>query len=87
MDELKRKWRRLTLEWFAAASRDGKGPVSMLAREWAVLFTIAPDAAILMTSRRLSGARNRILAIGALARIRAYRFVVAHRAILGLPEK
>ena len=87
MDELKRKWRRLTLEWFAAASRDGKGPVSMLLREWAVLSTIAPDAAILMTSRRLSGARNRFLAIGALARIRAYRFVVAHRAILGLPEK
>jgi len=87
MDELKRKWRRLTLEWFAAASRDGRGPVSMVLREWAVMLTIAPDALVLMTSRRLGGAPNRMLAIGALARIRAYRFVVAHRAILGLSEK
>jgi GT2 family glycosyltransferase len=87
MAELKRKWRRLTLEWFAAASRDGKGRVSMVLHEWAVLLAIAPGALILMTSRRVGGARSRILAIGALTRIRAYRFAVAHRAILGLSEQ
>ena len=87
MDELKRKWRRLALERFAAARRDGKGPVSILFHEWAVMLTIAPDALVLMTSRRLSGARSRFLAIGALARIRAYRFGIAHRAILGRSEK
>ena len=87
MDELKRKWRRLALEWFTAARRDGKGPAAMLLHEWAAMLTIAPDALALMTTRRLSGARSRILAIGALARIRAYRFMVAHRAILGRSEK
>jgi GT2 family glycosyltransferase len=87
MDELERKWRRLTLEWFAAASRDGKGRAPMMLHEWGVLLAIAPGALAIMTTRRLSGARDRILAIGALARIRAYRFMVAHRAILGLAEK
>jgi GT2 family glycosyltransferase len=82
MDELKRKWRRLTLEWFAAARRDGKGPIFILLREWAALLTIAPDALVLMASNRLGGARSRIMAIGALARIRAYRLTVAHRAVL-----
>ncbi len=83
MTELKRKSRRLTLEWCEAARRDGKGPVFILARHWAVLFSIAPHALVSMASKRLSGARNRILAIGALAQIRAYRFVIAHRAVLG----
>jgi GT2 family glycosyltransferase len=87
MDELKRKWRRLTLEWFAAASRDGKGRAPMLLHEWGGLLAIAPGALSLMTTRRLSGGRDRILAIGALARIRAYRFMVAHRVILGRVEK
>jgi hypothetical protein len=54
----------------------------MLLHEWAAMLRIAPDALV-----RLCGVGNRISAIGALARIRAYRFVVAHRAILGLLEK
>ena len=87
MDELKRKWRRLALEWFAAASRDGKGPIPMLLHEWGVMLKIAPDALVLMTSTHLGGLRTRLSAIGALARIRAYRFGVAHRAILGLSDK
>jgi hypothetical protein len=40
-----------------------------------------------MASKRLSGTRNRILAVGALAQIRAYRFAVAHRAVLGSREE
>ena len=87
MAELKRKWRRLTLEWCEGARRDHRGPTYMLLHAWAVLLSTGPHAAAAMTSNRLSGTRNRILAIGALARIRAYRFLLAHRAVLRLPEK
>ncbi len=82
MPELRRKWRRLTLEWCEAARRDGKGPIFVLLRQWAVLLSIGPHALVAMASKRLSGIRNRIMAIGALAQIRAYRFVIAHRALL-----
>jgi GT2 family glycosyltransferase len=82
MPELRRKWRRLTLEWCEAARRDGKGPIFVLLRQWMVLLSIGPHALVAMASRRLSGVRNRIMAIGALAEIRAYRFVIAHRALL-----
>src|ERR1700733_1808304 len=87
MPELKRKSRRLTLEWCEAARRDGKGAIFILARHWAVLFSIGPHALVAMASKRLSGTRNRILAVGALAQIRAYRFAVAHRAVLGSLEE
>ena len=87
MPELMRKSRRLTLEWCEAARRDGKGPIFMLARNCAVLLSIAPHAFVALASKRLSGTRNRILAVGALAQIRAYRFAVAYRAILGSPEE
>ena len=82
MPQLRRKWRRLTLEWSEAARRDGKGPIFLLSRQWMVLLSIGPHALVVLASKRLSGMRNRILAIGALAQIRAYRFVVAHRALL-----
>ena len=82
MPELRRKWRRLTLEWCEAARRDGKGPIFVLLRQWMVLLSILPHALVAMASRRLRGVRNRIMAIGALAEIRAYRFVIAHRALL-----
>jgi glycosyltransferase involved in cell wall biosynthesis len=87
MPELKRKWRRLTLEWCEGARRDGRGPISMLLHAWVVLLSVGPHALVAMASKRLSGMRNRIMAIGALAQIRAYRFTVAHRAVLRLREK
>jgi GT2 family glycosyltransferase len=87
MTELKRKWRRLTLEWCEGARRDRRGAIFMLLHAWAVVFSIGPHALAVMSSNRLSGTRNRIMAIGALARIRAYRFAVAHRAVLRLPER
>ena len=82
MPELRRKWRRLTVEWCEAARRNGDGALFVLSRQWAVLLSIAPHAAVALMSNRVSGSRNRILAIGALAQIRAYRFVVAHHALL-----
>ena len=82
MSDLRRKWRRLTLEWCEGARRDGKGKIFMLSRQWGVLLSIAPHAATALSSKQLSGVRNRLMAIGALAQLRAYRFVIAHQAIL-----
>jgi GT2 family glycosyltransferase len=87
MPELRLKWRRLTLEWCEAARRDGKGPIFVLSRQFTVLLSIGPHALVAIASNRLGGVRNRIMAIGALAQIRAYRFVVAYRAVLGSVEK
>jgi len=87
MAGLRRKWRRLTLEWCEGARRQGRGSAFQLLHAWAVLLSIGPHALAIMTSGRLNGTRNRIMAVGALARIRAYRFLVAHRAVLRLPEK
>jgi GT2 family glycosyltransferase len=82
MPELKRKWRRLTIESCEGARREGRGPILVLARQWAALLAVVPHAFVPLVSSRLSGMRNRILAIGALARIRAYRLAIAHRAVL-----
>jgi glycosyltransferase involved in cell wall biosynthesis len=82
MAELKRKWRRLTLESCEGARRDGRGPVLILLRQSAALLAVAPHALVPLTSTRLTGVRNRILAIGALAQIRTYRFVIAGQTVL-----
>jgi GT2 family glycosyltransferase len=82
MSELKRKWRRLTIESCEGARREGRGPILVLARQWAALLAVVPHAFVPLVSSRLSGMRNRILAIGALARIRVYRLAIAHRAVL-----
>jgi GT2 family glycosyltransferase len=79
--ELKRKWRRLTLERCEGARRNGTGSVSILVREFAALLAVAPHAFAPLASKGLSGIRSRLLAIGVLAEIRAYRFLVACRAV------
>src|SRR5277367_1032068 len=63
MAELKRKSRRLPLEWCEAARRDGKRPIFMLARQWAVLLSTPAHSIVALASKRLSGMRNRLLAI------------------------
>jgi glycosyltransferase involved in cell wall biosynthesis len=87
MEELKRKWRRLTLESCEGARRAGKGPVRVLLRQSAALLAVAPHAFAPLASKRLSGIRNRLRAIGALGQIRAYRFLVAYRAVVRRDEK
>ena len=87
MPELKRKWRRLTVERCEGARRNGRGPVRVVLRESAALLAVATHAFAPLASKRLSGIRNRLLAIGALAQIRAYRFLVASRVVLRWDEK
>jgi GT2 family glycosyltransferase len=87
MPELKRKWRRLTLERCEGARRNGRGPVLIWLREAVALFAAAPHAFVPLASKRLSGIRNRLMAIGVLAQIRAYRFLVVSRIVLRWDEK
>src|SRR5580704_3354366 len=82
MPELKRKWRRLTLERCEGARRNGRGRVRILLREAAALVAAAPHAFVPLASKRLSGIRSRLMAIGVLAQIRDYRFLVASQAVL-----
>ena len=82
MSELRRKWRRVTLESCEGARRQGKGPLFILLRQWGVLLSIGPHAVVVMATDRLQGLRNRVNAIGALIQIRLYQFVVAHRIVL-----
>jgi GT2 family glycosyltransferase len=87
MEELKRKWRRLTLESCEGARREGRGPVLVLLRQWVALLAVLPHAFLPLGSTRLSGIRNRLMAIAGLAQIRAYRFLVAYRALVRRDEK
>ena len=87
MPELKRKWRRLTLERCEGARRNGRGPVLIWLREAVALLAAAPHAFVPLASKRLSGIRNRLMAIGVLAQIRAYRFLVASQVVLRWDEK
>jgi GT2 family glycosyltransferase len=87
MEELKRKWRRLTLESSEGARREGRPPALVLLRQWAALLAVLPHAFLPLGSRRLHGMRNRLMAIVGLAQIRAYRFSVAYRAVVRRDEK
>ncbi len=87
MPELKRKWRRLTLERCEGARRDGKGRARILLREVAALVAAAPHAFVPLASKRLNGFRSRLMAIGVLVQIRAYRFLVASQVVLRWGEK
>ena len=87
MEELKRKWRRLTLESSEGARREGRAPALVLLRQCAALLAVLPHAFLPLGSRRLHGMRNRLMAIVGLAQIRAYRFSVAYRAVVRRDEK
>jgi GT2 family glycosyltransferase len=82
MEELKLKWRRLTLESCEGARREGRAPALVLLRHTAALLAVAPHAFAPLVSKRLSGMGNRLRAIVALAQIRTYRFLVAYRAVI-----
>ena len=87
MEELKRKWRRLTLESSEGARREGRGPVFLFLLQCAALLAVLPHAFLPLVSTRLGGIRNRLMAIAGLAQIRAYRFSMAYRALMRRDEK
>ncbi len=87
MPELKRKWRRLTLESCEGARQDGKGPARILLRQWAALFAVAPHAFVALASRRVSGMRNRFWRLARWRRSEPIGSSIAHQAVLGSFEE
>jgi hypothetical protein len=57
-------------------------PTLVLLRHWAALLAVLAHAFRPRGSRRLHGMRNRLMAIGGLAQIRAYRFSMTYRAVV-----
>ncbi len=82
MGALKRKWLRMTLEAREGALREGKAPILFFLRHCAALLAVLPHAFLPLASPRVSGIRNRLMAIAGLAQIRGYRFLVAYRAFV-----
>ena len=83
MTELKRKWKRMTLESYALTTRERNSRLIWLLRSWVVLISVIPHFFYVMTTARLDRLRDRFAAASALAEIRLYRFVIAHRIFAG----
>lgn len=80
--DLVRKWERATRESYLLARERRWGTLRWLLRSWAVLLSPLPHAALALRSGRLSSSQERWGAVRILFRIRAYRFVEAHRVVL-----
>lgn len=80
-EELRRKWVRMDSEGFLLARSRRCGGARYLLRSWAVLLSILPHAVKVMRAPALSHARDRLGALGVLARIRLLRFGLAHRSL------
>jgi glycosyltransferase involved in cell wall biosynthesis len=82
-DELTRKWRRTTAEaWSLACTRPG-GQLLYLARSWLVLASAAPHVLKVLRAPQLTTLRDRLGAIKILIKLRIFRFLEAHRLVLG----
>lgn len=74
MSELEAKWRRHVAHDLEEHRAAGRPTLLWAARALAVLLSALPHSLKLLTSDRLSGPANRLRGIGALFRIRAFRF-------------
>jgi glycosyltransferase involved in cell wall biosynthesis len=79
--DLKSKWRRLTRETYLLSREHGISRLLWLGRAWLVLISIIPHAFVIMTSKSLPRAEDRLRATVILARIRAFRWFEAHRLV------
>ncbi len=77
--EIRAKWSRLTAESFGLAQRRTFGASLWLARSYLVLASALPDLVRTALAPRLPGWRARFGAAAILIRVRAFRFVEAHR--------
>lgn len=80
--ELHRKWQRLMDEGFALARTERGGVARWLVRSWAVLLSIAPHLVQIAISPKLGRWRDRVAAATVLVRLRVFRFLRAHQAVL-----
>jgi glycosyltransferase involved in cell wall biosynthesis len=80
-EELKGKWRRITRETYELEKEKPYGRLRWLLRAWVVLFSPLVHAARALGSPRLAHLSDRVKAVGILFRIRAWRFLEAHRVL------
>lgn len=80
--DLIRKWSRLVSEQYMITREWRFGRLRWLMKTWALPFSIPAHLPRVFFSRRLSRPSDRFAAAYALVRIRMWRFIEAHRAIL-----
>lgn len=79
---LLRKWRRINRETYALWRDEGQSRLRWIARTWLLPVSTLPHTVKAMRSHSLSGAGNRLRAIGTLAAHRLWRFWDQHRLML-----
>jgi glycosyltransferase involved in cell wall biosynthesis len=83
--ELCAKWRRLTREAYNIERQKPAGHLRWLTRAWAMLLSPFVHAVPIVWSPKLHRFRDKLNAIGILFRIRWWRFIEAHRILIGGP--
>lgn len=81
--ELARKWDRLVRESHALHRARGGGTAAWLGRTWLLPASIPAHLPRILTSPRLVRPRDRLAAAGVMARLRLWRFALAHRLLRG----
>jgi GT2 family glycosyltransferase len=79
------KWRRVNAETYRLHRRNGSGVAAWLARSVLLAFSSVAHTPKVLVSSNLPGARERVLALGTLYRLRAWRSV--HAFGLGLFDR
>lgn len=81
---LKSKWHRMSMESYLLMREKPLGRLKWLLRSWVVLVSPVVHAFKVLRSPELETATDRIKAIAVLVAIRTYRFIEAHRLVLGM---
>lgn len=79
--DLIHKWRRLVSEQYLITREWRLGRLRWIAKSWGVPFSIIAHAPRILRSDRLAGGAERAAALSALARLRLWRFIEAHRVM------
>lgn len=80
--ELKRKWQRLNRETLLLAADRPLGQWRFLARSYLLPVSILPHGWRVLRSPRLPNMETKLRGLATLAKLRAWRFLDAHRAML-----
>ncbi len=81
-EELRRKWKRVTLERYILTGEQRYGRLIWIGTSWLILVSPFFHFTKVLTSPRLNSPRARLGAIAILFRLRAYRFTQAYRVLL-----
>lgn len=79
--ELARKWDRLVRETYALHRARGGSNLGWVARTWLLPASIPAHLPRVLTSPKLARPRDRLAAAAVMARLRLWRFALAHRLL------